>query len=123
MADKIITPEIEILDKLNEITGSKFRPIKSNLTKITALLKADFSEMDILEVIQLKTIQWKNNPKMAGYLCPTTLFRESNFEKYHNEVHQVKANPKLYEQYFKQINKMPSSAADHADDLDAMFGE
>lgn len=90
---------------------SRFRPIKSNLTKITALLKAGFSEMDILEVIQLKTIQWKNNPKMAGYLCPTTLFRESNFEKYHNEVNQVKANPKLYEQYFRQINKVAQSAA------------
>lgn len=123
MEQKIITPEIEILDKLNEITGSKFRPIKSNLTKITALLKADFSEMDILEVIQLKTIQWKNNPKMAGYLCPTTLFRESNFEKYINEVNQVKANPKLYEQYFKQINKIKHSAAEHTDDLNAMFGE
>lgn len=123
MEQKIITPEIEILDKLNEITGSKFRPIKSNLTKITALLKAEFSEMDILEVIQLKTIQWKNNPKMAGYLCPTTLFRESNFEKYHNEVNQVKANPKLYEQYFRQINKAEKSAADRTDDIEAMFGE
>lgn len=123
MEQKIITPEIDILDKLNEITGSRFRPIKSNLTKIKALLKADFSEMDILEVIQLKTIQWKNNPKMAGYLCPSTLFRESNFEKYHNEVNQVKQNPKLYEQYFKSINKIKPSATDHADDLDAMFGE
>lgn len=117
------TQEIEILNALNEITGSKFRPIKSNLTKITALLKADFSEMDILEVIQLKTIQWKNNPKMAGYLCPTTLFRESNFEKYYNEVQQVKNNPKLYEQYFRKINKIPNSAADDFADLEAMFGE
>lgn len=122
MEQKIITPEIEILYKLNEITGSKFRPIKSNLTKITALLKADFSEMDILEVIQLKTIQWKNNPKMAGYLCPTTLFRESNFEKYHNEVNQVKANPKLYEQYFKQINKIKSSATEHDATISDLYG-
>ena len=33
-------PEVEILNKLNEITGSKFREIKSNLSKIKALLKA-----------------------------------------------------------------------------------
>lgn len=117
------TQETEILNALNEITGSKFRMIKSNLTKITALLKAGFTQEDFLEVIQLKTIQWKNNPKMAGYLCPTTLFRESNFEKYYNEVQQVKANPKLYEQHFKNINKIPSSAADNADELTAMFGE
>ena len=117
------TPELEILDSLNEITGSKFRPIKSNLTKIKALLKAEFTPQEIVEVIQLKTIQWKNNPTMAGYLCPTTLFRESNFEKYHNEVNQVKQNPKLYEQYFKSINKIPTSAADNADDLAELYGE
>lgn len=122
MEQKIITPEIEILDKLNEITGSKFRPIKSNLTKITALLKANFSEMDILEVIQLKTMQWINNPKMAGYLCPTTLFRESNFEKYINEVNQVKQNPKLYEKYYREINKIKHSAADHDATISDLYG-
>ena len=35
-------PEVEILNKLNEITGSRFREIKSNLTKIKSLLKAGF---------------------------------------------------------------------------------
>lgn len=99
-------PEVEILNKLNEITGSRFREIKSNLSKIKALLKAGFTEVEIIEVIQLKTLQWKNNPEMSGYLCPKTLFRESNFEKYINEVQQVKRNPKLYEQYFKTINKI-----------------
>ena len=123
MEAELHTPELEILDSLNEITGSKFRPIKSNLTKIKALLKAEFTPQEIVEVIQLKTIQWKNNPTMAGYLCPTTLFRESNFEKYHNEVNQVKQNPKLYEQYFKSINKIPTSAADNADDLAELYGE
>ena len=117
------TPELEILENLNEITGSKFRPIKSNLTKIKALLKVEFTPQDIIEVIQLKTIQWKNNPAMAGYLCPTTLFRESNFEKYYNEVQQVKANPKLYGEYFKSINKIPTSAADNTDDLTELYGE
>ena len=106
MEQKIITTETEILNKLNEITGSRFREIKSNLSKIKALLKAGFTEMEIIEVIQLKNLQWKNNPEMSGYLCPKTLIRESNFEKYINEVQQVKRNPKLYEQYFKTINKI-----------------
>nr|DAX47376.1 MAG TPA: hypothetical protein [Caudoviricetes sp.] len=123
MEAELHTPELEILENLNEITGSKFRPIKSNLTKIKALLKAEFTPQEIVEVIQLKTIQWKNNPTMAGYLCPTTLFRESNFEKYYNEVQQVKANPKLYGEYFKSINKIPTSAADNADDLAELYGE
>ena len=123
MEAELHTPELDILNNLNEITGSKFRPIKSNLTKIKALLKAEFTPQEIVEVIQLKTIQWKNNPTMAGYLCPTTLFRESNFEKYYNEVQQVKANPKLYGEYFKSINKIPTSAADNADDLAELYGE
>ncbi|MDO4763854.1 MAG: conserved phage C-terminal domain-containing protein [Flavobacteriaceae bacterium] len=122
MKTELHTEEIEILNALNEITGSKFRTIKSNLTKITALLKAGFEKQDFLEVIQLKTVQWKNNPKMAGYLCPTTLFRESNFEKYYNEVQQVKANPKLYGEYFKSINKIPSSAADNDDAISELYG-
>lgn len=99
-------PEVEILNKLNEITGSRFREIKSNLTKIKSLLKAGFTEVEIIEVIQLKTLQWRNNPEMSGYLCPKTLFRESNFEKYYNEVQQVKQNPEMYAKYYKKNNKI-----------------
>ena len=120
MNAEIHYPEVEILNKLNEITGSKFREIKSNLSKIKALLKAGFTEVEIIEVIQLKTLQWRNNPEMSGYLCPTTLFRESNFEKYYNEVQQVKQNP---EKYYKKINKISGSIADRTDELEEMFGE
>lgn len=122
MKAEIHTPEIIILNHLNEITGSKFRAIKSNLTKIKSLLNAGFSPQDIVEVIQLKTIQWKNNPQMSGYLCPTTLFRESNFEKYHNEVQQVKQNPKLYAKHYQQINGIKVSAADDLDSLADLYG-
>ena len=123
MNAEIYYPEVEILNKLNEITGSKFRLIKSNLTKIKSLLKAGFTEVEIIEVIQLKNLQWSNNPEMSGYLCPKTLFRESNFEKYYNEVQQVKQNPEMYAKYYKKINKISSSIADRTDELEAMFGE
>lgn len=122
MNSEFITPELEILNYLNSVTQSKFRPIKSNLSKISALFKAGFTKEEIQQVIQLKTVQWKNNPVMAGYLCPTTLFRESNFEKYVNEVERVKQNPKMYEQYFKSINKVETSAADNTDDIAEMYG-
>lgn len=114
--------EKEILNFLNEVTGSKFREIKSNLSKITALLKQEFNKEQIVEVIQLKVIQWKNNPKMAMYLRPSTLFLESNFENYINEIERIKKNPTMYADYFKQINNIKTSAADDADDLKAMFG-
>ena len=38
MNAEIHYPEVEILNKLNEITGSIFREIKSNLSKIKAVL-------------------------------------------------------------------------------------
>ena len=123
MNAEIHYPEVEILNKLNEITGSRFREIKSNLSKIKALLKAGFTEVEIIEVIQLKTLQWRKNPEMSGYLCPKTLFRESNFEKYYNEVQQVKQNPEMYAKYYKKINKTSGSIADRTDELEAMFGE
>ena len=123
MNAEIYYPEVEILNKLNEITGSKFRLIKSNLTKIKSLLKAGFTEVEIIEVIQLKNLQWSNNPEMSGYRCPQTRFREANFEKYYNEVQQVKQNPEMYAKYYKKINKISSSIADRTDELEAMFGE
>lgn len=122
MKTEIHTAEIEVLNALNAITGSRFRPIKNNLTKIKALLNAGFTEQDLVEVIQLKTIQWKNNATMSGYLCPKTLFRESNFEKYHNEVQQVKSNPELYAKHFKAINRIATSAADNDDAISDLYG-
>ena len=122
MNSEIVTPEKEILQKLNELTGSNFREIKSNLTKISALFKQGFTQEQIIEVIILKVAEWKNNPVMAQYLRPSTLFRDTNFENYVNQVNLVKQNPKLYEQYFKNINKIKSSAADNADDITAMYG-
>ena len=122
MEAELITPEKEILQKLNELTGSNFREIKSNLTKISALFKQGFTKEEITDVIILKVAEWKNNPVMAQYLRPSTLFRDTNFENYHNQVNLVKNNPKLYEQYFKSINKVKTSAADNADDIAAMYG-
>ena len=123
MEAELITPEKEILQKLNELTGSNFREIKSNLTKISALLKAGFTEVEVLEVIQLKVIQWKNNPVMAPYLRPATLFRDSNFENYLNEVQHVKQNPKLYADHFAKLNKTAKpSASNDGDAISEMYG-
>lgn len=117
--------ETEILNFLNEVTGSKFREIKSNISKITALLDENFTKEEIIEVIQLKVIQWKNNPAMAGYLRPETLFRKSKFEGYINEVERIKKNPQLYAKHFAEINniKTTDSSSGAFDKIDAMFGK
>ncbi|WP_312394715.1 conserved phage C-terminal domain-containing protein [Chryseobacterium sp.] len=122
MEEETINPENEILDFLSAATGTKFRHIKSNLSKIQKLFKEGFTPEEITEVMQLKIVQWKNNPKMAGYLRPRTLFSEGNFENYINEVRQVKQNPNLYAKYFKKLNNIETSAADNTGDLEDMFG-
>jgi uncharacterized phage protein (TIGR02220 family) len=125
MDTETINPEIEILTLLNQATGSKFREIPKNLTKIKTLLKQGFTREQIIEVIQLKVIQWKNNPKMAGYLRPDTLFRESNFENYTNEVEKVKQNPQLYAEHFAELNniKLGGGTSGAFSKIDAMFGK
>lgn len=125
MKEPTLTPETEILEYLKQLTGTKFRPIKSNLTLISALFKAGFAQEEIIEVIQLKTVQWKNNPVMAPYLRPSTLFKMSNFDNYINEADLVKQNPKMYAQHFADLNKIKGSqsAADDHDGLAAMYGQ
>lgn len=122
---KINTPELEILDYLKQVTGTQFRPIKSNLTLISALFKNGYKQEEIVEVIQLKTVEWKNNPVMAKYLRPSTLFNQLNFDNYLNELLLVKQNPTMYAKHFAEINKIKgsSSAANDDDGLAAMYGQ
>lgn len=105
---------IEILDYLNDLTSRKYRPIKSNLSKIESLLKDDYSVQDIKEVIEVKVFEWMKSPKMSQYLNPTTLFRLSNFDKYINQVTAVKQSPEAYKKHYEKINEQSGSAAKKA---------
>lgn len=84
--NKIYCPAPEILEYLNQKTGKKFS-LKSK--HISSLISARFNEghtiEDFQKVIDLKTSQWLNDPKMDAYLRPKTLFSASNFESYLNE--------------------------------------
>ena len=44
MNEEITSPEIEILNLLNELAGKRFKPIKSNLAPIKARLKDGYTE-------------------------------------------------------------------------------
>lgn len=116
-------PEIEILNVLNELAGKRFKPIKSNLKPISARLKEGYTVQELKEIVQVKTLEWKNNEVMNPHLCPTTLFRPSNADKYLNQLLSIKANPEKYARHFAELNKIKSSAADNSDDLTAMYGD
>lgn len=122
MKQETLTPETEVLTYFNEITGHRHRPTKSNLAGIKRVLKDGYSDEEIKEVIQAKTLDWKNNEDMSKHLNPVTIFREKNFDKYINQVIEIKNNPKKYAKYFAKINKVPTTA-NNTDDLAAMYGE
>ncbi|MDD1525570.1 conserved phage C-terminal domain-containing protein [Riemerella anatipestifer] len=122
MKAKILTPEKELLKKFNEITGRRFRETKANLSGISARLKDGYTEQEILEVIQVKTLEWKKNPTMSVHLNPVTIFRPSNFDKYINQVMTVKEDPILYAKQFQKINRISTSAADNDDAISELYG-
>ncbi|MDY3547336.1 conserved phage C-terminal domain-containing protein [Riemerella anatipestifer] len=122
MKAEILTPEKELLKKFNEITGRRFRETKANLQGISARLKDGYTEQEILEVIQVKTLEWKKNPTMSVHLNPVTIFRPSNFDKYINQVMTVKEDPILYAKQFQKINRISTSAADNDDAISELYG-
>lgn len=81
------SPEIEeIIGYLNRRTGRKFSPKTAESQKsISARLRDGYTVDDFKKVIDTKTAEWGNDPKMRKYLDPSTLFRPGNFEKYLNQ--------------------------------------
>ena len=76
----------EVIDYLNEKTGKSYKAVKTNNQHINARYEEGYTLEDFKAVIDLKTSQWKGNPKMEPYLRPSTLFCAKNFENYVNEA-------------------------------------
>ena len=71
-----------IVALLNTATDRNFKDSsKSTTSKITARLNDGFTLEDFKAVIDYKAKQWKDDPKMADYLRPETLFG-NKFEGY-----------------------------------------
>ena len=83
----------EIVAYLNEKTQSSYRTSTANTRKhIVARLKQCYTVADFKHVIDVKCAEWLNDPKMAQYLRPETLFTERNFENYLQQKMQVNKN-------------------------------
>lgn len=75
----------EIVDYFNTVTGKKYKASsKSTQSHINARLNEGFTIDDFKRVIDIKNAEWKDNPKMAEYLRPETLFG-TKFEGYLNQ--------------------------------------
>lgn len=90
MDDKI--PFEEIIADLNEQSGKKFRH-KSAITQslIRARFRDGFTLADFKKVHRIKAAEWRGTD-MDQYLCPTTLYRPSKFEKYLNQIEPQSQN-------------------------------
>ena len=77
----------KVVDYFNETTGKSFSHKTAETQK---LIGGRFSEgyglEDMYDVIDLKTKEWLNDKDMSKYICQTTIFRPSNFEKYFNQL-------------------------------------
>jgi uncharacterized phage protein (TIGR02220 family) len=72
---------IGILDYLNEKAAKNFKPVKANLSLITARLSEATAD-ECRAVIDAKVQEWQGDPKMCGYLRPETLFGAVKFAGY-----------------------------------------
>lgn len=75
-----------ILETLNLRAGKNFRPVASNLGLIKARLADGATHEDLISVIDRKCQEWLDDPKMAQFLRPKTLFNATNFNNYLGDI-------------------------------------
>lgn len=72
-----------ILEYMNGVLNTKYKTTtKSHIENINARLAEGHTKEDLQKVIDFKNIEWSNDPKMAGYLRPQTLFQTGKFQGY-----------------------------------------
>jgi len=81
-----ITSAATVLTFLINRSGKKFKHVPANLNLITARLKEGNEESELLAVINYKCSEWENDPKMAKYIRPATLFNAEKFNQYIGEL-------------------------------------
>ena len=97
-------PYAEITDYLNQQTGKSYKHAAEGHRKF---IRARWNEGhrldDFKQVIDVKTAEWKDDPKMNQYLQPSTLFG-NKFDQYRNQ------KPK----YQRPVDEMSQRIVEHA---------
>jgi uncharacterized phage protein (TIGR02220 family) len=79
-------PASEIIDYLNEKSGRSFRNVKANTELVMARIREGATVDEIKAVIDGKVRAWGNDPKMAEFLRPETLFGARKFAQYAGQM-------------------------------------
>lgn len=101
-------PFKEIIDYLNEKTGSHYKDVPGNQKLIRARWHEGYRLDDFKRVIDNKTGDWlgvvaKDGRDMGQFLRPSTLFG-SKFDQYLNEKHDKKPTDSLFAQQWTPKN-------------------
>lgn len=78
-----------IIAHLNEVTGSAFKPVESNLRLVRGRLGEGYTAEEIRAVIDAKRAEWFGNRRWGKYLRPATLFNATNFAQYAGQIGHV----------------------------------
>lgn len=87
----------EVIDYLNTKANTSFKATtKETIQFVTARQKVDGWELeDFKLVIDFKVHDWGKDDRMKQYICPSTLFRASNAEKYMQAAKAWKESSKV----------------------------
>ena len=69
---------------LNQVISKSFKFVDKNIIPIKARFREGYTIDDFKHVVDVKVEEWGNNPEMAKYLRPTTLFG-TKFDDYRNQ--------------------------------------
>lgn len=76
----------KIVDYLNAKAGTSYKPnSRATVDLIKGRMGEHWKVEDFIKVIDNMTAAWKGDPKMEGYLRPSTLFARAHFEEYLNK--------------------------------------
>ncbi len=116
----------EVIDYLNSKLGTKYKKGKATTSMIKARLDEGHTVDDFKTVIDKKIKAWADDPKMAQYLRPETLFRPSHFESYLNEIDTGRASPakkNAYDMTKDKHAKIHNFSGERNNDYESMFSE
>jgi uncharacterized phage protein (TIGR02220 family) len=88
----------EILDKINVILGTRFKPVSANLRYLRSRVAEKTTVEEMLDVAKLKKAQWGADPDMRKYLRIETLYNATKFQSYLAEVDQAKQRDAMYDE-------------------------
>ena len=72
-----------IFDVLVDLSNRKrLRKTKNGLQPVIKALKNKYTEEDLIHIIKVKCIEWKDDINFKKYLHPSTLFSNNNIDKY-----------------------------------------